>query len=73
VGQLIGRYDHAYTHFRITLHAFLCTLAADANPQPLEGQALVWVRMNDLPDYPMGKVDRQIAKQIMKAGNDGSI
>lgn len=73
VGGLIGRFEHAYTHFRITLHAFLCTLAADANPQPMEDQALVWVKTDELPDYPMGKVDRQIAKQIMKEGNNGSI
>jgi len=73
VGQAFGIYHHAYTHFKITLHAFLCTLSDGAVPRSLEGQALVWTVVDALSDYPMGKVDRQIAKRLKKEGYDGSI
>jgi A/G-specific adenine glycosylase len=63
VGTLFGVYRHAYTHFRFTLHAFWCTLNGD-EPRPLEAAELNWVSPSELPDYPMGKVDRQIAQRL---------
>jgi A/G-specific adenine glycosylase len=64
VGDLLGIYQHAYTHFRITLHAFFCELT-DGEPRPIEAAELAWVRPNDLVNYPMGKVDRQIARKLV--------
>ncbi|MEZ0396002.1 MAG: A/G-specific adenine glycosylase [Anaerolineales bacterium] len=64
VGEELGVYRHAYTHFRITLHAFVCELL-DGEPQPLEAEALVWAPPAALEAYPMGKVDRQIARTLM--------
>jgi A/G-specific adenine glycosylase len=66
IGEEIGIYKHAYTHFRITLHAFATELT-DGKPRAVEVAGLVWVLPNELGDYPMGKVDRQIALQIQKA------
>ncbi len=65
VGQAFGCYRHAYSHFKITLHAFLCSLSPGAEPQPLEGQDLAWVKIESLPDYPMGKVDRLISRRLI--------
>jgi hypothetical protein len=31
-----------------------------------KGTNLKWVPLKDLDDYPMGKIDRQIAKMIVK-------
>lgn len=73
VDEPFGRYDHAYTHFKITLHAFLCRLTDGALPQALEGQALIWAAFPELPDYPMGKVDRQIAMRLIKESEDGPL
>ena len=64
VGLPFGIYQHAYTHFRITLHAFLCELT-DGEPKPIEAAELAWVRPVDLSQYPMGKVDRQIARKLV--------
>lgn len=64
VGEEFGVYRHAYTHFRITLHAFLCELL-DGEPRPLAAADLAWVAPEALADYPMGKVDRQIARRLM--------
>jgi A/G-specific adenine glycosylase len=66
VDEPFGCYDHAYTHFKITLHAFKCSLAEGAQPRPMEDQALVWAALEALPEYPMGKVDRLIARQLIK-------
>lgn len=63
VGQPLGVFRHAYTHFRITLHAFLCELVGD-EPRPIQAAELAWVALPDLAEYPMGKVDRQIARRL---------
>jgi A/G-specific adenine glycosylase len=63
VGEAFGIYRHAYTHFRITLHAFLCELTG-GEPKPVEAAGLAWVTPVDLGNYPMGKVDRQIARRL---------
>ncbi len=50
---------HAYTHFRLTEIPWRCDLLhipADC--------ALQWVALAELSHYPMGKVDRAIAKMI---------
>jgi len=66
VGELFGIYRHAYTHFRITLHAYNCCLL-EGEPQPLQASELLWVPLGKLADYPMGKVDRLIASALMQA------
>ena len=70
VGQPFGIYRHAYTHFRVTLHAFLCKLAA-GEPRALAASELRWVRPNELNLYPMGKIDRLIAARIINSLNPG--
>jgi A/G-specific adenine glycosylase len=67
VGEPFGVYRHAYTHFRITLHAFLCDLSA-GEARPIQVAAVAWVSAPELADYPMGKVDRQIARKIVEMG-----
>jgi A/G-specific adenine glycosylase len=68
VGEPFGIYKHAYTHFKITLHAFLCHLVNGAEPQPVDSDGLVWVRLLELEDFPMGKVDRLIANRLAREG-----
>jgi A/G-specific adenine glycosylase len=73
VDEPFGQYEHAYTHFKITLHAFLCRLTEGALPQALDGQVLAWAALPELPNYPMGKVDRQIARRLIKESGDGPL
>jgi A/G-specific adenine glycosylase len=63
VGEPLGVYRHAYTHFRITLHAFECTLV-NGEPHPIEAADLRWALSAELANYPMGKIDRQIASRL---------
>ncbi len=57
--EALGVIQHAYTHFKVTVHAFRC----DCAPIP-KNKNLKWVRIIELNDYPMGKVDRGIANKI---------
>lgn len=57
--EALGVIQHVYTHFKVTVHAFRCDYA----PIP-KNKILKWVRLAKLDDYPMGKVDRQIAQLI---------
>lgn len=73
VGDPFGKYKHAYTHFKISLYAFVCQIDDGSVPQNLESDALAWASVADLGDYPMGKVDRQIARKLMKEWTHGGI
>lgn len=63
IGGELGKYRHAYTHFRITLHAFFCTLVGE-EPQALDASEIRWVPISDLITFPMGKVDRLISNEL---------
>ncbi len=69
VGGHLGLYRHAYTHYRVTLHAFACQPAPgeQRQPQPLHASELAWVTLADLERYPMGKIDRQISLRLAEA------
>jgi A/G-specific adenine glycosylase len=64
VGKYLGVYEHAYSHFRVTLHAYHSMLL-DGEPQLLEHSDLCWASPTRLSDYPMGKIDRQIADALI--------
>lgn len=53
---------HAYTHFRITLTAFACTLA-DGSPNP-HGRTWRWASLPERNRLPFSKADRLIALAI---------
>jgi len=63
-GKLLNVYDHAYTHFSVEVHAIECEIVA-GKPQALEADAIAWVPINRLEDYPMGKVDRLISRDLL--------
>jgi A/G-specific adenine glycosylase len=63
VGEELGVFEHAYTHFSVTVHAFTCRLTG-REPQPLQVSDLRWVKAAEMDGFPMGKVDRLISKKI---------
>jgi A/G-specific adenine glycosylase len=63
VGNELGVFQHAYTHFRVTLHAFACTLSK-GKPKTIIPDRLKWVTPDALKDYQMGKLDRQISRTL---------
>lgn len=63
VGDRIGEYRHAYTHFKVVVRAFLCDLTGP-EPQAVEAQEIKWIPCEQMHDFAMGKVDRQISRTL---------
>jgi len=59
--EALGIIRHAYTHFKVTVHVFRCELLSMPDKQDYQ-----WILLNKLDDFPMGKVDRQIAEIIQQ-------
>lgn len=59
VGDLFVTVHHAFTHFKITLHAFECRHNGAA-PQALGVRDFAWVTEDELDQYTFGKADRQV-------------
>jgi A/G-specific adenine glycosylase len=66
VDAQLGIYRHAYTHFRVTLYAFRCTLVK-GEPSAIQVAELRWVSPTELSQFPMGKIDRQISKTLVSS------
>ena len=69
LGGRAGTLDHAYSHFRVTLHVFECALTS-GTPRAIEAADVRWARVRDLGRYPMGKLDRQVARSLRRVGQE---
>lgn len=65
VGNEMGVYRHAYTHFRVVLHAFFCSLDG-GEPSAVEAMDIRWLKYDELREFPMGKIDRLIAMRLLE-------
>ena len=72
VGQRMAVVNHAFSHFKITLHAFDCrylgALPPYSEPQALEALAWAWVSEEELEQYSFGKADRQVIAELALLG-----
>jgi A/G-specific adenine glycosylase len=62
-GDFLTAIDHAYTHFRITLHAFHAAYVG-GEPQHIGVANHAWVTMNDLNKYAFALTDRKIIASL---------
>ena len=58
-GELLAVVPHAYSHFSVEVYAYHC----QATEVPKRDN-LRWIALRQLADYPMGKIDRRIAKEL---------
>ena len=63
VGEPLGVFNHAYTHYKVTLHAFHCSLESRELQLTFHTES-DWVSPDSLSNYPMGKLDRLISKKL---------
>jgi A/G-specific adenine glycosylase len=63
--EKFGVYRHAYTHFKVTLQAWFAEINGE-QPVALEASEIRWVNIDDLKNYPMGKIDRSISNDLQK-------
>lgn len=66
VGRKLAAVDHAYTHFRVTLHAFECE-AAGGRTRALGCAEVRWVRPVELEDLAFPRANRKLFEQIAEA------
>jgi A/G-specific adenine glycosylase len=60
--QPLDSFDHSYTHFKVSVHAFEARYISGPRPRP----PYRWTKREDLTTLPMGKIDRAIASIIQK-------
>lgn len=60
---------HAYSHFKISLHAFWCSIEI-GDPQPKSSQELKWVTLEEIDHYPFPKANRTLIDDLQSLKND---
>lgn len=68
VGDLFTVVKHAFTHFKITLHAFECQHIG-AEPQAIEAQAFTWTTLEEIERFSFGKADRVVIEALRQRPN----
>jgi A/G-specific adenine glycosylase len=63
VGESLTTVKHAYTHFRITLYAFICALR-NGDPRCIECQDFKWASLAEVQALTMAVTDRKIAEAL---------
>lgn len=61
----IATVKHAYSHFRITLHAFHCTYL-EGEPEPTAAQAWRWAGAEELSAYAFPKANKTVLEKVLK-------
>ncbi len=63
VGKVLGRVEHGYTHYRVTLSGLACRLLGPA-PRALHHTALRWVTRTELDRLALPQANRRLLEQI---------
>lgn len=63
---------HAYSHFKISLHAYWCSIEF-GDPQPKSSQELKWVTLQEIDEYPFPKANRTLIDDLQSLNNDDLI
>ena len=67
VGPHIIDVPHAYSHFKVTLHTYLCTLV-EGKPVPKVADELQWVSLEAMEALAFPKANNHIIKALKHAG-----
>jgi A/G-specific adenine glycosylase len=68
VGPRLVSCDHAYSHFRVTLHAFQCS-GPRGRPRPAQANACRWVSVAQLASYPFPAGSLKIMRALAETRN----
>ena len=63
VGEPLAPVRHAYSHFKITLHAFHCTIES-GTPVSDAGRTLLWVTKDEMTEYAFPKANRMLFDEL---------
>jgi A/G-specific adenine glycosylase len=59
---------HAYSHFKITLHAYWCKII-DGEPTPNSSIELKWVSLDEINEYPFPKANKTLIEELQQLDN----
>ncbi len=60
-GAKLTEIKHAYSHFKITLHAYLSSITK-GEPKAKASRELRWIRPDELQDYPFPRANRKLTE-----------
>jgi A/G-specific adenine glycosylase len=72
VGPQLTTINHAYTHFKITLHVFECR-HTNGNPQAIECADWAWVTLDEVDRYAFPVTDQKIIAALRNGGGQISM
>ena len=67
-GEIYLEVDHVYPDLTIHLTLFRAVIT-EGTPRPLEHNALRWLRVEEIPDYPFCPADDVILQRLMQDGS----
>lgn len=59
---------HAYSHFKITLHAYWCRIVS-GTPEPRSGEKIEWVTLDEIEAYPFPKANKSLIEDLLALNN----
>jgi A/G-specific adenine glycosylase len=59
---------HAYSHFKITMHAYWCTVV-NGTPEPISSKELRWVSLSEIDQYPFPKANKTLIEELKQMEN----
>lgn len=62
--EKVQELKHAYSHFKITMHAFWCKIKR-GKPEPRSSDKLKWVNLNGINEHPFPKANKNIINNLM--------
>lgn len=65
VGERIAVVKHTYTHFKITLHAFLCAYQG-GEAHPKSSQEIRWVALHELSQFAFPKANKSVITALLR-------
>lgn len=60
---------HAYSHFKITMHAFWCRIKSGV-PEPKSSQEIKWVSLDQIDQFPFPKANKTLIKGLKNLEKD---
>lgn len=65
VGELLSTVRHAYSHFKITLYAFKCTIIA-GTPESTHSLPTAWIAADRLEEYAFPRANRKLIERLVE-------
>jgi A/G-specific adenine glycosylase len=67
VNDKFMKLKHAYSHFKITLHAYWCVITS-GTPEPISSNGLKWVTLDEISEFPFPKANKVLIEKLQTNG-----